>query len=163
MELQLIQNGEDLESVRTKINELIAAYNLYFPLTKSYLDLDDKPKIDGIELMPETTMDQFTIPIESLPDTINLQELFMNSARDQAEIIARQVAIEEIQNATHINSIPDASGFVDDNWNVLVYVPINGSLILHKTTMKDITNKAVWASNKFEGSIEPETLLVENE
>jgi hypothetical protein len=163
MELEPILNGEDMESVREKINALIEAFNLAFPITKSYLDLEDKPKIDGIELLPETIMEQFTIPVESIPDTVNLQELFINAARNQAEIIARQVAIEEIQNANQIENIPPAQGFVNDDWEVLVFVPQNGRLVLHKTTMKDVTNKAVWAANKFEASIEPTTVIVEDE
>ena len=162
MDLEHIVNGEDMASVRAKINALIDAYNASFPITKSYLDLYDKPKIDGIELLPETTMDQFIIPVTSLPSTTDLQELFIDAAKEQAEKIARTVAQEEVQNAVQLESIPEAEGFVNDDWLTFVFVPqSNGTLKLYKTTMKDVTNKAVWAANKFEASIEPQTVLIE--
>jgi len=162
MVLEQIINGEEMESVRNKINALIDVYNLAFPITKSYLDLADKPAINGIELMPDTEMKQFNIPIESLPSTLDLQQLFIDAAKTQAEFIAKQVAQQEVENAFQIHSIPNAGGFVEDDWRVLVYVPQpDNSLKLYQTTIKEVVKKAVWESNNFEASIEPSTVIIE--
>ena len=161
MDIKPIVNGETMESVRLKINALIAAYNSSFPITASYLDLNDKPKIDGIELLPSTAMSQFDIPVASLPNTLDLQALFIQIAKDQAEIIARAVALDEIAKAFSMADLPFANTLIADDMIIPIYVPRNdGTLGLYKTTMKDVTNKAVWAANKFEASIEEETLLV---
>jgi len=162
MEIKHIVNGEDMESVRNKLNAIIDFINATFPVTKSYLDLENKPAIDGIELMPDTKMKQFSIPVESLPTSLDLMQLFIDAAKDHAELIAKQVAQQEIADAYQITSIPEATGFADDSWKVLVYVPQpDNTLKLYQTTLEEVTKKAVWASNRFEGSIDPETLLVE--
>jgi len=160
--LQHVINGEFLEDVREKINKLIDAYNETFPVTRSYLDLEDKPAIDGIELLPESKMEDYKIPITSLPNEFDLQELFINAAKASAEIIAKQVAQEEVEKAFKLENIPDAQGFVNDDWKVLIYVPqSDGSMALYKTTMEEVTKKAVWASNNFEASTEENTLIIE--
>jgi hypothetical protein len=156
MELQHIVNGEDMDSVRNKINAMIDIYNKTFPVTKSYLDLENKPAIDGKELMPESMMKDYKIPIESLPDELDLKKLFIDSAKENAEIIARMVAQEEIEKEKQLSSIPVATGFADDNWKILVYIQQkDNSLKLFQTTMKEITDKAVWATTKFISEKEP--------
>ena len=148
--LEQIINGEPMESVREKINALIDAYNLAFPVTKSYLDLTDKPAIDGIELLPDTKMKQINVPIESLPSNFDLQQLFIDAAQIQAEIIAKQVAQQEIENIFKLQNIPRVMGFIQDDWKLLVYVPqSDNTMKLHQTTMEEVTEKAVWAANRF--------------
>lgn len=160
--LSLIENGEDLEIIRAKINALIAAYNLTFPVTRSYLDLDDRPALDGKELLPESKMEDYAIPLTSLPGTLDLELLFINTAKAQAEIIAQQVAQQEVANAMLLQNIPTADNIVADDWEVLVYVPQSGGTMeLYKTTMQDIVNKAVWAVGKHEASITPSSIVID--
>jgi hypothetical protein len=142
-------NGENMESVLEKINELISAYNATFPVTRSYLDLTDKPAIDGKVLLPDTKMSEFRIPVESLPNEIDLQKLFIEAALQNSETIARAVAVEEIQKAQQLENIPETQGFARDEWKILVFVPLpNGIQKIYKTSVKEITDKAVWATNK---------------
>jgi len=160
--IQPIVNGEDMSSVLDKINQLIASYNATFPITKSYMDLTDKPAISGVELLPTTQMEEISVPTASLPNGTDLQQMFMEEAALNAELVARQVAQEEIANSTQLDNIPEAQNIVADDWQVLVYIPQqDGTKSLFKSTMKDITNKAVWASNNFEASVDTNTIIAE--
>jgi len=96
MEIKHILNGEDMESVREKINLVIDFINLHFPVTRSYNDLLDKPAIDNIELSSGTKMSDFTIPINSLPSSSDIWNLVSGFAENQAEIIAKKVINEEV-------------------------------------------------------------------
>ncbi|MCL2311234.1 MAG: hypothetical protein FWC41_01905 [Firmicutes bacterium] len=157
--IEQIIDGETLESVRTKINQIINFVNANFPITRSYFDLTDKPAIDGIELSENSKMEDFDIPINSLPNELNLTDLFINTALHQAELVARSAALDELKNAQA--SIPPALGFVDDDWLVQVFIPQpDGSILPHTTTMKEVTKKAVWEANNFEATIDPATVIV---
>jgi len=160
--LQHIVNGENMESVREKINILIDTFNDTFPVTRSYLDLEDKPAIDGKELLPESKMEDFEIPIVSLPNELDLQQLFINASKINAEIIAREVAKEEVKEAMQLQNIQIAPVLPSDNWEFLVYVmQPNGTLGLYKTKLKEIIDKAVAESNRHEASTEENTLIIE--
>jgi len=146
MELEHIINGEPYETVREKLNRIIDAYNETFPVTRSYLDLTDKPAIDGRLLLPDTSMASIPIPVESLPEEINIQQLFVSAARSQAEAIAREVAEAEVEKAMQLENIPNATVLPSDDWEILVYIKQpNDTLGLYKTTLKWIIDKATAA------------------
>jgi len=87
-QIQNIENGMEMETVRSILNSVIARVNELSDISNNYEDLEGKPAIDGIILSAASKMSDFTVPASAIGNL----ESFKDELKETAVSVAQQSA-----------------------------------------------------------------------
>ena len=95
--MDTIQPGASFADLIAKQNEIIQWINTFEATPISYNNLQNKPRIDNVELTEASSMKDLRIDLAQLPNVAQLEELVTNVAGNYATATAETVASQKVQ------------------------------------------------------------------
>lgn len=146
--MDTIQPGASFAQIIEKINECIQYINTREQTPISYNDLQNKPRIDTIELTESTEMKNLRIDLAQFPNLAQLEELISNVSSNMAAQVAETVATEKVQTELAIENAIKTGYQPQDGMKVLVYV-LNDQNVMVRYYL-DLSEFAEYTNNYIE-------------
>jgi hypothetical protein len=119
--METIQPGASFADIVTKMNEMISWMNNHDAAQISYNDLQNKPRIDNIELTESTGMKDLRLDLAQFPNLTQLEELVSSVAANSAAQIAETVAAQKVQTELAVENALKTGYQPQDEMKVLIY------------------------------------------
>lgn len=119
--METIQPGASFADIVTKMNEMISWMNTHDASQISYNDLQNKPRIDAVELTESTGMKDLRLDLAQFPNLTQLEELVSSVAANSAAQIAETVAAQKVQTELAVENALKTGYQPQDEMKVLIY------------------------------------------
>ena len=119
--MDTIQPGASFADLIAKQNEIIQWINTFEATPISYNDLQNKPRIDNLELTESTGMKDLRLDLAQLPNIAQLEELVSTVAGNFAAQTAEIVATQKVQTELAVENALKTGYQPQDNMQVLIY------------------------------------------
>lgn len=119
--MDLLEAGCSFAQMITKINDIVTWINVFEESGISYNDLNDKPKIDGVELNSNTGMKELRIDLAQMPNNDEIIALFEQVAQNKAAEVAASTAEIKIQEQLDIEQSKSTGIQPQDDWEIIMY------------------------------------------
>lgn len=119
--METIQPGASFAQIIEKINELVQYVNTREQTPISYNELENKPRIDNIELTENTEMKNLRIDLAQFPNITQLEDLVSSVAVNMATQTAETVAAQKVQTELAVENALKTGYQPQDNMQVLIY------------------------------------------
>ncbi|PKP20376.1 MAG: hypothetical protein CVU04_03990 [Bacteroidetes bacterium HGW-Bacteroidetes-20] len=119
--METIQPGASFAQIIEKINELVQYVNTREQTSISYNELENKPRIDNIELTESTEMKDLRIDLAQFPNLTQLEDLVSSVAGNMATQTAETVAAQKVQTELAVENALKTGYQPQDNMQVLIY------------------------------------------
>lgn len=120
--METIQPGASFADIVTKMNEMISWMNNHDATQISYNDLQNKPRIDTVELTESSSMKDLRLDLLQFPNISQLEELVSNVAGNMASQTAETVATKKVQTELAVENALKTGYQPQDNMQVLIYL-----------------------------------------
>jgi hypothetical protein len=120
--METIQPGASFADIVTKMNEMISWMNNHDATQISYNDLQNKPRIDTVELTESSSMKDLRLDLLQFPNISQLEELVSNVAGNMASQTAETVATQKVQTELAVENALKTGYQPQDNMQVLIYL-----------------------------------------
>lgn len=135
-EISYIQEGMYLEEVRNILNNVIQHINSLQPSTNDYNLLNNKPRINGVELNEQSQTSEFNISLENTDIEDSCIEIAEQTAQNKTVQIIQQELGEIIESKVPKNFDQLPQKEYDFNLNSKIAIYQNNTL--YKTTLNDL-------------------------
>lgn len=119
--MDAIQPGASFAQIIDKINEVVQYVNTKEQTQISYNDLQNKPRIDTIELTESTEMKDLRIDLAQFPNIAQLEEMVSLVAGNMAAQTAETVAAQKVQTELGIQDAKSAGLQPQDNFKIFIF------------------------------------------
>lgn len=119
--METIQPGASFADIVAKMNEMITWMNTHDATQISYNDLQNKPRLDKIELTESTEMKDLRIDLAQFPNIVQLEELVSSVAGNMAAQTAETVASQKVQSELAVENAIKTGYQPQDDMQVLIY------------------------------------------
>lgn len=119
--METIQPGASFADIVAKMNEMITWMNTHDATQISYNDLQNKPRIDNLELTESTGMKDLRIDLAQFPNIAQLEELVSSVAGNMAAQTAETVAAQKVQTELAVENALKTGYQPQDEMKVLIY------------------------------------------
>ena len=119
--METIQPGASFADIVAKMNEMITWMNTHDATQISYNDLQNKPRIDNLELTESTGMKDLRIDLAQFPNIAQLEELVSSVAGNMAAQTAETVAAQKVQTELGIQDAKSAGLQPQDNFKIFIF------------------------------------------
>lgn len=116
-----IQPGASFAQIIEKINECVQYVNAREQTPISYNELENKPRIDNIELTENTEMKNLRIDLAQFPNITQLEDLVSSVAGNMAAQTAETVAAQKVQTELGIQDAKSAGLQPQDNFKIFIF------------------------------------------
>ena len=131
--IKLIENGMELSQVREILNAVIQKVNGEQTPTVSYLDIADRPCINGVELSANTTAQDLNITLSQLKSLQEIENLVTQIAEQKTTEATRSVLASKLD--SNFSALPQLQYNLDEEMSIIINT-VNGEAC--KTTMADL-------------------------
>ena len=119
--MDTIQPGASFADIVAKMNEMITWMNTHDATQISYNDLQDKPRIDNVELTANSAMKDLRLDLAQFPNLAQLEELVSSVAGNMAAQTAETVAGQKVQTELGIQDAKSAGLQPQDNFKIFIF------------------------------------------